>query len=130
MPNKNERTIIAHFPSSTRAKAAADALAAVGLTDNHIRRNTRFGLSQDDVQNDPVSNLAETLTGLTVYSADTPSDENRAARVLMGADPSVSGYSARGYDLAGGYAFTLVAFVPDERVNEAVRIIEQNEGLV
>lgn len=77
-----------------------------------------------------MSNLAETLTGLTVYSADTPNDENRAARVLMGADPSVSGYSARGYGLAGGYAFTLVAFVPDERVNEAVRIIEQNKGFV
>jgi hypothetical protein len=125
-----ERTIIAHFPSSTKAQAAVDALEAAGLADNHIRRNTRFGVSHDNVRNAAISNLAETLTGLTIYSADTPNDDNRAARVLMGADPSVSGYSARGYGLAGGSAFTLVSFVPEERVEEAVKIMESNDGTV
>lgn len=129
MANK-ERTIIAHFPSSTKAEAAKESLGSSGVTDVHIRRNTRFGISNDDVQNAAVSNLAETLTGLTIYSADTPNDENRAARVLMGADPSVSGVSARGYGLAGGHAFTLVAFAPEEKVEEAVRVIKEQGGEV
>lgn len=50
-----ERTIIASFPSSTKARAAAGALAAAGLPDTHIRRNSRYGVSQDAHINDPIS---------------------------------------------------------------------------
>jgi hypothetical protein len=124
--NKN-RTIIASFPSSTKADTAAQALTAAGINDVHIRRNSRFGVSLDPHIDAPVSR-AETLTGLTLFSTNTPKDEDNAARVLMGADPSVSGYSARGYGLAGGAAFTLVVFAPEARVDEAVGIIKQQGG--
>jgi hypothetical protein len=123
-----ERTIIASFPSSTRAQTAADALADAGLSDTHIRRNTRFGVTQDAHINDPIAHQAETLTGLTLFSSNVPNDENSATRVLLAADPSVSGLSAKGYGLAGGRAFTLVAFVPESRVEEAVNIIKQQGG--
>lgn len=129
MPAK-ERTIIAHFPSSTKAQAAADALAAIGLTDNHIRRNSRYGVSHDNNRNNAISNLAETITGLTIYSADTSNAEKKEARVLMGADPSVSGNSARGYGMAGGGAFTLVSFVPENKEETAVSLIKANDGMV
>jgi len=123
-----ERTLIASFPSSTKARAAADALAAAGLGDVHVRRNSRFGVSQDAHINDPISHQAESNASLVLYSTNSPNDENRATKVLMGADPSVSGLSARGYGLAGGAAFTLVAFVPDPRVDEAVGIIKGSGG--
>ena len=123
-----ERTIIASFPSSTKAQKAADALTAAGLGDVHLRRNSRYGVSQDAHINDPISHQAESLAGLVLYSANSPNDENQATKVLMGADPSVSGLSARGYGMAGGAAFTLVAFVPDPRVDEAVGIIKNNGG--
>ncbi|VBB06819.1 Hypothetical protein LUCI_2056 [Lucifera butyrica] len=125
----NEHTIIAHFPSSTKAAAAKQALAAAGLTDAQVRRNSRFGVTQDENQDDPVAQ-AETLTGLTLFSANNPNDANASTRVLMGADPSVSGFSMEGYGLAGGRAFTLVTFVPEERMDEAVTILKQNGGEV
>lgn len=124
-----ERTLVAHFPSSTKAEVVVNALYSAGLNDVHLKRNSRFGVSLDAQFNDSLSlNYAETLTGLTVFSADTPNDENNSARILMGSDPSVSGYSARGYGLAGGHAFTLVAFIPEGRVEEALNIIKQNGG--
>jgi hypothetical protein len=123
----NSRTIIASFPSSTKAKTAAKALSEAGISDVHIKRNSRFGVTHDAKMNNPI-NQAETLTGLTLFSSNTSNDENSAARVLMAADPSVSGFSARGYGLAGGHAFTLVAFAPEERVDEAVGIIKQQGG--
>ncbi|MPN53174.1 hypothetical protein SDC9_200838 [bioreactor metagenome] len=46
----------------------------------------------------------------------------------MGSDPSVSGYSTRGYGLAGGHAFTMVAFVPEEKVEEVAELIKENGG--
>ena len=97
-----ERTLVAHFPSSTKAEVVVNALYSAGLSDVHLKRNSRFGVSLDAQRNDSLSlNYAETLTGLTVFSADTPNDENNAARILMGSDPSVSGYSVKGYGLAG-----------------------------
>ncbi|MDT8903070.1 hypothetical protein [Anaeroselena agilis] len=123
-----ERTIIASFPSSSKARTTADALAAAGLADVHIRRNSRYGVSQDPYINDPISHQAESLASLVLFSTNSPNDENQATKVLMDADPSVSGMSARGYGMAGGAAFTLVAFVPEPRVDEAVGIIKANGG--
>lgn len=123
-----ERTIITSFPSTTKARTAQNALKAAGLTDVHIRRNTRYGVSQDAQINDPVSHQAESLAGLTLFSTNTPGDINDAARVLLASDPSASGVSSRGYGMAGGKAFTLVAFVPEERVEEAVGLIKQYGG--
>lgn len=126
-----ERTIIAHFPSSTKAEAVVNSLYSKGIKDVHVKRNSRFGVSLDATMNDSLAlNYAETLTGLTLFSADTPNDENNAARLLMGSDPSVSGYSSRGYGMAGGHAFTLVAFVPDEKVEEVEALIKQQGGEV
>lgn len=123
-----ERTIIVSFPSSTKARTAADALTAAGLGDVHIRRNSRYGVSQDAQINDPISHQAESNASLVLYSTNSPNGENQAAKVLMGADPSVSGMSSRGYGQAGGAAFTLVAFVPAPRTDEAVSIIKDYGG--
>jgi hypothetical protein len=122
------RTIIASFPSRGKARKTAADLAAAGLPDVHIRRNSRYGVSQDAHYNNPISHQAESLAALTLFSTNVANDENNATRVLLAADPSVSGLSARGYGLAGGRAFTLVAFVPEQRVEEAVALIKRDGG--
>ena len=123
----DERTLIAFFPSSTKAEQARQALASRGV-DAEIKRNSRFGASSDPVINNALTGQAETLTGLTVYSTNVANEDNQNARVLMGADPSVSGFSSKGYGMAGGAAFTLVAFAPEDKVEQAVQIIKQNGG--
>lgn len=107
-----------------------DMLAANGLTDSHIKRTSRYGVTFDTERNNATANLAETQTGLTVFSMNTPNEENAAERVLMAADPSVSGLSSRGNGMAGGHAFSVVVFVPQSRVEEAIKIIKQNDGEV
>lgn len=126
-----ERTVIAYFPSSTKAEDVVKSLYSAGVRDVHIRRNSRFGVSLNDELNDPLAlNYSETLTGLTLFSAHTGRNENKAERILMGSDPSVSGYSDLGYGLAGGHAFSVVAFVSEENVDEVVAIMRQNGGEV
>ncbi|WP_371370699.1 hypothetical protein [Sporomusa aerivorans] len=127
---EKEQTVISYFPSSTKAQAAAKALAATGLNDTYIKRASRHGVSYDTEQNDATANLAGTQTGLTLFSMNTSNETNNSERVLLGADPAVSGVSSRGYGVAGGHAFSLTAFVPESRVEEAVKIIKENDGEV
>jgi hypothetical protein len=123
-----EQMIISYFFSEKQVKDALQSLATVGLKDGHIRKVSRFGISNDRTQDDPISR-AETLTGLTLYSANSSKDENASTRVLLGADPSVSGFSTSGNELPGP-VYSLTAFVPEERVEEAVGILKQNGGEV
>lgn len=122
-----EQTIISYFSSEKKAQEALQALTNSGLSDGHIRSVSRFGRTNDQTQDDPVSR-AETLTGLTLYSMNTSKDVDASTRVLLGADPSVSGYSTSGNELSGGPLYSLVLFAPPERVEEAVGIIKQNGG--
>jgi hypothetical protein len=124
-----ERTIISYFPSSTKAEAAIKALSSVGMSDATIKRTSRYGVTNDTQRNDPVSN-ARSLTGLTLFSSGNLDENNTPTRVLMGSDPSVSGLSAEGHGMLGGHAFSVIAFVPEERTEEAVTILKQNGGMV
>ena len=122
-----EKTIIAYFPSSTKAESAIQALAAINVQDAHIKRASRFGDTYNYTMDSPISR-AETLTGLTLFSQNTSNEENNSERVLMGADPSVSGFSLSGNDLAGGHAFMIVAFAPEDKVEQSVAILRENGG--
>ena len=123
-----EQTLIARFPSSTKAEKARQDLASIGVTDTDIKRNSKFGTTTNQEINNVLSQQAETLTGLTLFSANTPNSVNNDARVLMGADPSVSGMSAKGYGMAGGHGFTLIAFAPEDKVDQVKEIITQCGG--
>ena len=122
-----EKTIIAYFPSSTKAESAVQALSAINVTDVHIKRASRFGVTFNPNIDSPIS-TAETLTGLTLFSQNTSNDENNSARILMGSDPSVSGFSCSGNDLAGGHAFSIIAFAPEDKVEQVVSILKENGG--
>jgi hypothetical protein len=70
---------------------------------------------------------AETLSGLVLYSANTSKEDNAAERVLLAADPTISGFSASGNPMPGP-VYSLTVFAPPQRVEEAVGIIKQNGG--
>ncbi len=122
---EKEKTVISYFPSSTKAKTAVDALATAGFTDSHVRRASKFGVADDSILGGGI--VSAELSAMTLYSMSDIS-ETRADKVLLDADPSVSGMSARGYGMAGGHAWTLVSFVPESQVDEAIAIIRQNGG--
>lgn len=125
-----ERSILAYFPSSNAAQRAVDELKAAGYETISLDRVSRFGVEDDAEVNYAVAGRAETITGLTLYSAGTDSLSNSESRVLLAADPSVSGYGAVDYGVAGGRAFLVTVVTSEDQVQPAVEILEKNGGEV
>ncbi len=121
-----EQSILAYFPTSTTAQDAMKALNEAGITEVQLDRVSKFGVSYDDNYNNPV-NQANTLTGLTVYSTNKNNFSDNDERILMAADPSVSGLSSEGYGQAGGKAF-LITIVTDEQHLEKATAILKDKG--
>jgi delta-aminolevulinic acid dehydratase/porphobilinogen synthase len=121
-----EQMIMSYFFSEEQLQAAVKALADVGLKDAHTRKVSRFGISNDRTQDNALTR-AETLSGLVLYSANTSKEENEAERVLLAADPTVSGFSTSGNPMPGP-VYSLTVFALPQRVEEAVAIIKQNGG--
>jgi len=126
MVEKGERSIFAYFSSSTKAENAIEALQQAGFPEASLRRVSRFGAMHDASYDNALTGQAETLTGLALFSANTDRYTNQSERILMAADPSVSGMSARGYGVAGDTPFAVIAFAPEARVEEAVQILEKH----
>lgn len=125
--NPGERSIMAYFPSSTKAEAAMADLKSAGIGEMSLDRVSRYGVDNNREINNPIAGQAETITGLTLFSADTDHFNNNDARVLMAADPSVSGYTrTEGYGLGGGKSFLVAIVTSEEKVDEAVGILKQH----
>ncbi|OAT82251.1 hypothetical protein [Desulfotomaculum copahuensis] len=125
-----ERSILAYFPSSNSAERAMAELKATGYGTVSLDRVSRYGVENNAEFNNPVAGRAETATGLVLYSAGTDSMANNEARVLLAADPSVSGYGDTGYGLAGGRSFLVTVLTGGEKVSPAVEILKKHGGLV
>jgi len=125
-----EHSILATFPSSTKAKAAKAELEQAGITEIQIDRVSRFGTEFNDQYNNPIAGQADTLTGLALYSADRDQFNDQDARILQAADPSVSGFGNYQYGVAGGEAFLLTIVTRSSKLNQALRIIERQGGTV
>jgi len=124
-----ERSILSYFPSSTKAESCSQALKNAGIDDVQVDRISRYGEEANSDYNNPIAGRARTITGLTLFSADTSTLVNGDSRVLMGADPSV--YSMGGVsEMAGGNAFMVAAVTSDDKVDQAVNIIKQHGGNV
>ncbi|MGB9826786.1 MAG: hypothetical protein ACPLRU_08935, partial [Desulfofundulus sp.] len=95
--NSGERSILAYFPSSTKARRAIEELKAAGYETISLDRVSRFGVEDNAEVNYAIAGRAETITGLTLFSAGTDSLSNSESRVLKAADPSVSGMAAHDY---------------------------------
>jgi len=55
---------------------------------------------------------------------------DQSDRILLGADPSVSGYTNENYGAAGGRAFLLTLVTSSDLVDQAAEIIKQHGGTV
>lgn len=123
-----QRSILASFPSTEAAQKAVGALREAGYDEIQIDRISRYGTSFNAEYNNPVNNAAS-QTGLTLFSSGT-SGMGDAEEVLLGADPSVSGYGDHNYGLAGGRAFLLTLVTSSDLVDQAAEIIKQHGGTV
>lgn len=121
---QGERSILAYFPTSSKARQAGRELQRAGFTEMQIDRISRFGFNADASFDNPINN-ADTLSGLTQFSAD-----GESRNTLLAAEPSASGIGNRGYGVAGGRAFLLTLVTTEDRVEEAVQIIKKNDGMV
>ncbi len=126
--NPGEQSILAYFPSSTKAMDAAEALKAVGISEVQVDRISRYGVTNDRKINNPVQGQADTQTGITLFSADTDQYANNDARILMGADPSVSGMAAHNYGVAGGKAFLVTVVTTTDRLDQAVKLLKDKNA--
>lgn len=123
-----EQSILAYFPNSTQATEAAKAINALGFREVQVDRVSRYGVSHNREINNPISGQAATLTGLVLFGSDTDQAGDDNTRILMAADPSVSGMAAHDYGLAGGKAFLLTVVAPVERVDEAVQLLSEKNA--
>ncbi|NPV27078.1 MAG: hypothetical protein HPY81_06435 [Firmicutes bacterium] len=126
--NANERSILAYFPSDTAANEVANTLKNMGIETVQVDWVSRYGVVNDTEYNSPITGQTNTLTGLALYSADTDLRANQDARILLGADPSVSGMSARSYGQAGGRAFMVTVVTTEDRLPEVIRVMRENGG--
>ncbi len=123
-----ERSILAYFPSTTAADRAATALKNAGIEEVQIDRVSRFGVDIDASVNTPI-NTAGSLSGITMFSSNNREDSD-SKKVLLAADPSSSGIGDTNYGVGGRKAFMVTAITKEEKLDQAVNILEQHGGLV
>lgn len=125
---RDERSLLAYFPSSTRAQEAINALKEAGISEVQFDRVGRFGARYNDQYNNPLANQANTITGLSLYSADINPLVKTDTRALLAADPSVSGVGLKNYGVAGNEGFLVTIVTSPDRVDTAREIVETHGG--
>lgn len=122
-----ERSILAFFASSNDALQAAKALNNAGYDRPQIDRVSRYGVNYDDNFNNPI-NRAIAETGPTLFSDGDGKDLSDSERILLAADPSVSGYGNTDYGVAGSKSILLTLVTTEQKIKIAEEIIEQYGG--
>ncbi len=128
--SKNERSILAFFPSSTKAQKAVDELQNSGLVPDsssiQLDRISRYGITNDSDYNNPINNSI-TLSGPTLFSNREGIDDG--ANPLLAASDSASGYGNPD-GTSGGQAFQVTLLTSPDKAEQAVQIIKANGGKV
>lgn len=124
-----ERSLLAYFPSSSKAEAAAKALKELGISETQIDRVSRYGVDTNDYirrrmpTDSTVSDMVAFSGSADSYDPDT--------RILMMSDPSLSGMAnSPGYGMAGGKGFLLTVVTDEEHLDKATEIIKENGGTI
>ena len=122
----NERSILAGFPSTTRAQEAADKLKALGYETVQVDRIGKYGgpVGNRDY-NDPVAGQAVTLSGLTQQAGSDFLLRN--AGPLVAADPAASGMSG---ELVPQDNVLLTVVTTEDKMEEATGIIKDHGGIL
>lgn len=127
--SQDERSILAYFPSSNAAQAAAEALKEMGIETVQVDRVSRYGYAPDAEINNPISG-EPSQTNLTIFSGDSDRFYGQDARILMAADPSVSGIGDTNYGVAGGKSFLVTAVTDEEHLDQAIQLVQQKGGTI
>lgn len=126
----NEHSILATFPSNSKARSAVNALQEAGIEQVQLDRISRFGVEANQEYNNPLAGQAETQTGLSLFSANSDRFSNNDSRVLSGSDPTVSGYGMHNYGVAGTDPFLVTVVTTGNKLNQALKIIKTYGGQV
>ncbi|GBF32967.1 hypothetical protein DCCM_2064 [Desulfocucumis palustris] len=121
-----ERSVLASFPSSNAGQKAEEELKKSGFDHVQLDRISRYGVTTNESYNNPI-NRARTVTGPTLYS-NSQGVTSQDIRILMGADPSASGYGDTNYGIAGGRAFLLTVVAAEDKIKKAEEIIKKHGG--
>ncbi len=121
-----ERSILATFPSSTKAKAAVDALKAAGFEQVQLDVVSKYPSAPDEYYNNPIAGQAVSLSSLTLNSENASSGD---AGPLMAADTSANGLSS-GDDMVGFDSFLVTVVTSEDKLGDAVSIIKGYGGEV
>jgi hypothetical protein len=125
---KGEQSILAYFPTSNQAQEAVEVLRVKGFETVQLDRISRYGYSLNDELNNPLNQASQ--ANLVLFSRDDDEIIDDDARVLLGADPSISGVGLEDYGVAGGRSFLVTVVTGRERTDEAVRILEEHGAQV
>ncbi|MBO8168551.1 MAG: hypothetical protein H0Z35_05090 [Thermoanaerobacteraceae bacterium] len=117
-----EQTILATFPSSSKALAAQKELKEHGFNITQVDHVGKFSSESNTDYNNPLSGRSS-LSGLTEYSG---ANLSRDVGPLLAVDNAASGYAAD-TELAN-LSILLTAVVPEEKTDEAMEIIKNHGG--
>ena len=123
--NRGEQSVFGYFPSSTKAQKALQEIKNLGF---EIAQMDRVGMYGNTTN--PLDGGALSQAGLSLGSSSALPDSTASERVLLAAQPSVSGMAARDYGVAGGETFLLTVVADGVRTPEVMRIIKENGGSV
>jgi hypothetical protein len=120
-----EHTLMATFAHGQNAEEALAALKQAGYSDMEMDRVSPYGFRPDVEEKRPAIHGDETSLVNAVLGPALMDDETR---VLMGATPEASGMS--GPYTADGQNFLITLVTSNDRVQDAVSILQQHGGRV
>lgn len=123
--NKGERSILATFPSATKAQKAAKVLQDAGF-EVRIDMVSKYPRLPDENYNDPVAGQAASLSALTLNGENGSTGD---VGPLLASDTSVSGLSS-GDGLVRPNNNLVTVVTSEKRVEEAVSLLKQYGGKV
>ncbi|MEG6614960.1 hypothetical protein V6C27_00775 [Peptococcaceae bacterium 1198_IL3148] len=125
----DERAILAYFSSSDDAQAAAKSLKQLGIEEVQVDRVSRYGYAPDAEINNPFSG-EPSQTNLIIFSGTSDRFYSQDARILMAADPSVSGIGDTNYGVAGGNSFLVTAVTDEAHLDKALQLVKEKGGTI
>jgi hypothetical protein len=128
--DQNEQTILAYFKSASDAEKAAQQLQhSMNLSSENLKID-RFSGAPGGDGNDVISNpITGDITSLSTIAGGLNDLSSKDVGVLLAASPVASGMTDGSMNTISGRNFQLVAIVPKEQVESALKTIEQNGGI-
>ncbi|WP_366923665.1 hypothetical protein MFMK1_000576 [Metallumcola ferriviriculae] len=120
----SERTILASFPSDTKAMEAEKELNDQGINTTQVDRVSKYPGKPNSHYNNPIAGEATSLAALTENSGGgLPGDVGP----LLAVDNAASGNSTEA-GLVGGKGFLLTVVVEEDKLEKARDIIQKHDG--